>query len=145
MLTGPLVRKRKNQKRYKQYSAIKTPGCDFCAFNGDTEHLQQEYKHFWVVNNMFGYDVWDGVDVLEHLLVVPKRHVDSIGHFTPAESKEYMAVISQYEQTGYSLYSRAPQNITKSVVHQHTHLIKLGTKKARALLYINKPHYLGYF
>jgi len=145
MLAGPLVRKRKTEKRYKQYARQRTNDCDFCEFSTDLDHVIAEYPHFWVVTNMFSYDIWDGISVVEHLMVVPKRHVDGIGHFGGAESKEFLKIISQYESDGYSIYARAAQNIAKSIPHQHTHLIKLGNKKARALLFVHKPHVLRYF
>jgi hypothetical protein len=38
--------------------------------------------------------------------------------------KEYAQLIADFEAQGYSMYLRAPANTTKSVAHQHTHLIK---------------------
>jgi diadenosine tetraphosphate (Ap4A) HIT family hydrolase len=145
MKAGIVARSRKEQKRYQKYAATRTNACDFCDFTENAEQVLAQHVHFWVVKNMFGYDIWDGMDVGEHLMVVPKRHIDSIGHFTPEESKEYLKIISDYEVEGYSFYGRAAQNVSKSVQHQHTHLIRLGSKKARALLYVRKPHYLKYF
>lgn len=145
MLSGPLVRKRKNEKKYKQYTKQRRNDCDFCDFTSGSSQVVKEYKDFWIVTNMFAYDIWDGLDVVDHLMVIPKRHVDSLGHFSPAESKEFLTLLSQYEAEGYSVYARSAQNISKSVTHQHTHLIKLGTKKARALVYVHKPHVLKYF
>lgn len=142
---GPIVRKRKNQKVYEKYAARRTSTCEFCEFSEKLEHFREEYGHYWVVANLFGYDIWDGVNVREHLLVSPRRHVDSIAHFTPEEQKQYMQILADYESRGYSIYSRAPQDITKSISHQHTHLIKLGRKRAKALVYVAKPHVLKYY
>lgn len=144
MQTGPYVRKRKNEKEYKKYIATKKPGCDFCAFTPESDQVVKAYKHFWVVKNLFGYDHWDGMSVVEHLLVVPKRHVDTISHFTDAESKEYLLLLGSYESTGYSLYARAAQNTAKSVAHQHTHLIRMDNKRTKAMLYMRKPHMVLY-
>jgi diadenosine tetraphosphate (Ap4A) HIT family hydrolase len=145
MQSGPPVRSRKNEKQYSHYTRHKADGCDFCAFTVESQQVIKEYPQFWVITNMFAYEIWDGLNVLEHLMVVPKRHVDSISHFNDAESKEYLSILGEYESAGYSIYARAAQNIAKSVQHQHTHLIKMGNKKARALLYVHKPHYLKYF
>lgn len=144
MQTGPIVRKRKNEKQYIQHRAGKTNECDFCEFDISMDQVRKEYKHFWIVKNLFSYDMWDQLDVVEHLMIVPKRHVDSIAHFLDAESKEYFKTLAEYEQEGYSMYARAPQNISKSVTHQHTHLIKLGNKKKKAVFYIKKPHIVLY-
>ncbi len=95
----------------------------------------------WVVCNIFPYDVWDTSTVKDHLMIVPKRHVDSVSHFKRTEQTEFMALLGKYEAKGYSVYARAPTNKMKSVTHQHTHLIKLGPK-VRNLLYIEKPRLL---
>ena len=145
MKAGIVARSRKNQKYYENYVSTRVNACDFCHFTADLDHVLAEFPHFWIVRNLFGYDLWDGMSVGEHLMVVPKRHVDSIGHFTPDEAKEYLDILSEYEAAGYSFYGRAAQNVAKSIPHQHTHLIKLSSKKARALLYVRKPHYLKYF
>lgn len=146
MLTGPLTRTRAVQKRYMAYIDAKSDTkCDFCAFQSGQDQVIAEYNRFFVVKNLFSYDIWDGVDVIDHIMVVPKRHIDSVGHFKADESKEYMAILADYESQNYSFYARAPKNIAKSVVHQHTHLIKLGTKYQKALVYVRKPHIVRYF
>lgn len=142
MHTGPLVRKPKNEKKYLRHIAHKQTDCDFCNFSIQSEQVVAEHVRFWLVINLFPYDMWDGMGVVEHLLLVPKRHVDSIAHFKPSESKEFVALLARYEAVGYSLYARAPQSTAKSIPHQHTHLIKMNDKKVKALLYIRKPHML---
>jgi hypothetical protein len=144
MQSGPIVRKRKSEKAYKKYVAAKEAGCDFCDITPESHQFKQEHTYFWIIENIFGYDMWDGVDVLDHLLCVPKRHVDGMHHFTEAEAKEYFTIMASYEENAYSVYARAPQNIVKSVPHQHTHFIRIGTKRIRSLLYLHKPHWLIY-
>lgn len=75
-------------------------------------------------------------------MVIPKRHIDAIGHFTKKEQAEYAKILGEYDQKGYSVYARAPGNIIKSVVHQHTHLIALDNKPKRILVYIKNPRLL---
>lgn len=97
-----------------------------------------------MVDNLFGYDMWDSAGVAEHYMIVPKRHVESLGQLNAAEAKEYMDLLATFEKEGYSIYARAPQSITKSVPHQHTHLIKSDNKRKRALFFIRKPHFMIY-
>lgn len=144
MLAGPLTRKRKNQKRYKMHAVSVTSSCEFCDFMNGTEQVKKEYPHFWIVLNIFGYDNWDGFVVTDHLMVVPKRHVDSISHFTPTEAKSYLELLAEYEAKGYSIYARAADNKAKSIVHQHTHLIKLNSKRIKAMAFVHKPHVVMY-
>lgn len=144
MLEGPIVRTRKNHKLYKKYSAARKSDCDFCDLTAASPQTVKEYDRFWVIRNIFKYDIWDSVPVLEHLMVLPKRHVDSLSRLNKAEAAEWLGIVQEYEAAGYSLYSRAPQDITKSIPHQHTHLLKLGTKRAKALIYLKTPHILKY-
>ncbi len=145
MQAGPLTRTRKSQKKYKEHLAIPSEGCDFCKFELGIDPVIKEFKHSWLVNNIYGYDFWDGVEVAEHLLLLPKRHHTKLDEFSESESKELMRLLAQYEQEGYSVYWRAPQNITRSVAHHHIHLIKLKDKRKKALIFIHKPHIVLYY
>lgn len=137
---GPIVRNRHHQKAYDIYRFKNPPaGCQFCAFASGAEHIKRTYPLFWVVENLFPYHVWDGSRTGEHLLLVPKRHVDSISHFTTAELREYAKILAEFESSGYSIYARAAQNKRKSVVHQHTHFIEVG-EPITSQLYLKKPH-----
>lgn len=137
---GSMVRNRANQRAYDDYRRRKSSAtCQFCEFSTALDYVLAEYPLFWVVRNIFPYHIWDGSRTGEHLLIVPKRHIDSIGHFTRAEKTAYIDLIAEYEAKGYSIYSRAAQNGRKSVVHQHTHLIEVG-KGIKAQLFIQKPH-----
>lgn len=145
MLAGPSTRKRSSQKRYTTHlKNSKKSVCEFCNFSADSDQVIEELSLFWIVKNTFGYDVWDGCGVEDHLMIVPKRHVDSIASFSDAESLQYMKELQKYEGLGYSIYSRSAENVTKSVAHQHTHFIKLDNKRKKSLLYIRKPHVMIY-
>lgn len=140
-----LARKPKNQRRYKVFTRqAKQRDCDFCNFSKAHDQVVESTRFFWVVHNIFPYDIWDSSGVVDHLMVVPKRHVDAIGHFTPKEQAAFTKVLGKYDRKGYSVYARAPGNIIKSVVHQHTHLIYLDNKPKRALFYLKQPHILIY-
>lgn len=76
----------------------------------------------------------------DHVLVVPKKHTDRLADLNAQEYVEFMDIIGSYEIQGYNIYARAPQTITKSIVHQHTHLIKPEGKIHRFMLYWHKPY-----
>jgi len=99
---------------------------------------------FVVIKNRFQYAVWDGCKVLDHLMVVPKRHVGGLGELTAQEKTEYVDLLAEYEARGYSFYSRAVHSATRSIIHLHTHLIKLDSKSVKGLFYLKKPHVLLY-
>ena len=136
---GSIVRNRKHQHAYNTYRKQKTPGCQFCEFTQASEQMVDERTDFWVVRNIFPYHIWDGSRTGEHLMIVPKRHVDSLIEFNDAEQREYIALLAAYEDAGYSIYMRAPASGRKTVAHQHTHLIQVG-KQIKVQLFIEKPH-----
>lgn len=136
---GSIVRNRAHQKAYNEYRRYKTPGCQFCEFTIDLDHVLEEYQLFWIVRNLFPYHIWDGSRTGEHLMIVPKRHVDTIAHFTDEERIAYMDLLAYYESAGYSIYLRSTQSGRKTVAHQHTHLIEVG-ESIKAQLFIEKPH-----
>lgn len=137
------ARTRKNQLVYTRHTkSVGKLRCEFCEFNKKQAQVKQEFKHFWVVTNIFPYDLWDSSGVKGHLMVVPKRHVDSISHFTKKEQQEYTVILGKYEEKGYSVYARAPGSALKSVTHQHTHLIAIDNKPKRLIMYLRKPFFL---
>lgn len=143
---GPSNRRHSKEKAYIHYRKSRnTSGCAFCQFEiNQAEDIVLATSHFLVVKNLFQYDIWDGCPVQEHLLVSPRRHVVSLADFTPDEKLEYVNLISKYESKGYSLYARSDLDNTKSVPHQHTHLIRLEPKRLRAMVYLHAPHVLLY-
>jgi len=138
----PINRSRKVQAAYDDYSRTADPAvCAFCAAKKGDDQLVEEYTYFKVLKNNFGYSMWDGQDVADHLMVVPKEHTDSLAGMTADQKVEYVDIITAYESRGYDIYARAPHSPMKSVVHQHTHLIKPAAgKPKRFLLYVDKPY-----
>lgn len=113
-------------KKYKKYQAK----------NGGREKTYNFYdrvvaedsvveirEHFAIVKNLFKYDIWDGYEVKDHLLIVPKIFTESVSTFSKEERAEYWQILADYESKGYAIYARAPQSKRKTVKHQHTHLI----------------------
>lgn len=81
-----------------------------------------------MTENLYGYALWDGSPIEEHLLLIPNRHIDTISALEPSELAEWSQLARDYEHRGYSLYARAAQNKAKSVTHQHAHLVRVGDR-----------------
>ena len=96
-----------------------------------------------LVPNRVSYDVFEGRRVLDHLLIIPKRHLETLKDFTKEEKLDMMDIASEYEAKGYNVYARGVGSLTRSVKHQHTHLIKIkNNKPAKFILYIRRPYLL---
>jgi diadenosine tetraphosphate (Ap4A) HIT family hydrolase len=95
------------------------------------------------VQNRFPYDIWEYHDVTDHLMVVPKRHVQSLTDLNKAERTEIMDLIADFEGQDYNVYARSKNSLHRTVTaHQHTHLIKLDAKRPRISIYVAKPYLL---
>jgi diadenosine tetraphosphate (Ap4A) HIT family hydrolase len=93
-----------------------------------------------VIRNIFAYSIWDGQQVDDHLMVIPKKHTDTLADLNEKEAVDYVRVISAYELNGYNVYSRAPQSAIKSVIHLHTHLIKTSGPPKKVVFLARKPY-----
>ncbi len=141
---GPLSRTRKSEKKYIEHRK-NNPQKDCVLCSQDASRLgkiYEDHKDYYVLENLFPYDIWDGCDVDDHLMMVPKKHTDSLSSLSKAAKCNIMDALADYEAKGYSIYARAPKNMTKSIVHQHTHLIKVGQHRKKMLIYLRKPHLL---
>lgn len=130
---------RKTIHKYKQRKS--KSGCPFC----DQKTLKSavaEDEYVYVVKNLTQYDLWEFHKVEDHLMVVPKRHTETISELTSAERLAIMEKVAEYESKGYSVYARGVGFIKKSVKHQHTHLIKVNNKKPKFAIFIESPYYL---
>jgi len=130
---------RKTVKKY--HERRKVSECPFC----DTVTLGRaikETEHAYIVPNLTFYDVWEGHKVLDHLLVVPKRHVKTLKELNEVERLDVIDLIADYESKDYSAYARGVSTVTRSVEHQHTHLIKTHHKRPKFSLYMHKPYFL---
>lgn len=132
------------RKTYKRYKNIpKTQECPFCLPAEQADRVNNQGQYSLIIENIVAYDLWEGLPVLEHLLLIPKRHVKNLGDLTELEAAEIMKIVSQYQTRGYNIYSRSYKSLMGSVEHQHTHLIKTdNTKRAKALFFINNPRFL---
>ena len=130
-----------SRKTYKLYQQRKkAPGCPFCDPAEISYRLQFETEHTYVIPNQTPYEIWEHHQVLDHLMVVPKRHVTGLADMTDEELLDIARVYGHYEAKGYSVYARAASNPRRSVDHLHTHLIKIAAKPLKLSLLLTKPY-----
>lgn len=134
---------RKTKKRYATYNAgdKAASGCTFCKEVGGGNIISENDTMF-IIPNRVAYDMFEGRPVTDHVMVIPKRHVESLQAFTNEEKLDQMNIMGDYESRGYNVYARGVGSISRSVAHQHTHLIKLADKKPRIIFYAQKPYLL---
>jgi diadenosine tetraphosphate (Ap4A) HIT family hydrolase len=136
------TRSKKEEIRYANHRRevhAKTE-CIFCDYSAGDEFFVSETKSFKIIQNIFPYSYWDGQGVLDHKIIVPKKHTDTLSDLTSYEAIEYVELISSYESQGYSIYSRAQSSTRKSVIHQHTHVIKLDNRTKNIVIHTTKPY-----
>jgi diadenosine tetraphosphate (Ap4A) HIT family hydrolase len=139
-MTAP--RSTKEEFVYRRHlKADKTKDCPFCEMQPGHPQFVRETNHLKVVRNRVPYSLWDNQKVLEHLMVVPKKHTDKLGDLGDAAAVEFIKLIDEYESTGYNIYARAVDSSNRSVKHQHTHLMKLAGKEVNFLFMMRKPWY----
>ncbi len=128
---------RKNSKIYENFP--EPVSCPFCD-PSQLSDIVRETEYAYVVPNRTFYDLWELQQVTDHLLVVPKLHVYSLAELPDAAKLDIINLIGEYEQGDYNVYARAVTNPTRSIAHQHTHLIKADQHPARALLHVRRPY-----
>jgi diadenosine tetraphosphate (Ap4A) HIT family hydrolase len=134
-----MYRYRKHLKAFKMQK--QQAGCGLC----DPSQLlvEHEYEHTYLVHNRYPYSIWENRDVLDHLMVLPKRHVANLGELKKPELDEVTKLLAEYEAKGYSIYARSVENKERSVAgHQHTHLIRISHKSPRFSMFLAKPYLL---
>ncbi len=138
------TRGRKAEKEYRkvQKQRQSNADCQFCRIDRDHEEFVEEGEHFKIITNRFRYSYWDEQDVEEQVMLVPKVHTESIRSLPVEAAAEFLDFIGKYEADGYSIYARPPQSVTKTVPHQHTHLIKTKGKRKRLMIFSRKPFLL---
>ena len=138
-MTAP--RSRKETKLYDKYQlTVDKTRCSFCHLKENGDQVVEETDSFLVVRNLFPYSIWDGQEVVDHLLVVPTLHTDTLSKLPPAAAAEFLQIIGRYESQSYNVYTRAPGSHMKSIVHQHTHLIKTVGLPKKFVFLLRKPY-----
>lgn len=126
---------------HKYRGRQKAPGCPFC--NPETiAKAVLTNDQLYIVPNLTQYDLWELHDVVDHLLIIPRRHIKHLAELNQEERLAVMGVCAKYEAEGYSVYARGSGFVKRSVEHQHTHLIKTTNKQPRLSFFLQKPYYL---
>lgn len=117
---------------------------DECVFCGDAnqERMLEDNETMFVIPNRVFYDMFEGRRVEDHVMVIPKAHREGYSEFTEKERSDAMALIGDYETKGYNVYARGMGSPSRSVKHQHTHLIKLIDKPSKVIIFTKKPYIL---
>jgi diadenosine tetraphosphate (Ap4A) HIT family hydrolase len=134
---------RSTRKRYDTHNkddAMKENYCPFC--DNDNHEIIEETNTMFVMKNRVKYDLFDGVRVLDHLLVIPKQHRVALNEFTDQEIIDAFRIAGKYEEQGYGFYGRGVGSVTRSVAHQHTHLLKLADTTSKLVVFTSKPYLL---
>lgn len=135
------TRSRKEEKEYsKHLKSVNRAGCAFCPIKKGDNQFVEGTNSFKIIRNIFAYSLWDGQKVTDHMMITPKKHTDSLANMKPAEKIEYVNIVEKYEKLGYNIYSRAPSSAIKSIVHQHTHLIKTEGDSKKFVMLLRKPY-----
>lgn len=136
-------RSRKELLRYQAHRKQVDPSvCEFCT--PPKEQVLATTNHFRIIRNRFPYSIWDGQTVVDHLMIVPKEHTDTLASFKSGMLIDFFDIIKMYETQGYNVHARAPSSKIKTVVHQHTHLIKTKGHPKRLMFLIRRPFYFRF-
>ena len=140
-MTAP--RSTKEEKQYRTYRKNEGDAeCPFCSIQKGHPQFVRQTAHLKIIRNRTPYSLWDGQAVTDHLMIVPKEHVNSLANLDDTAAIEFTRLLGEYEPHGYNIYARSVDSKNRSVVHQHTHLLKLDGKQKRFLLMIKLRHYL---
>lgn len=135
---------RSNRQSYSRLNqADKLRGdCTFCTDETLPGRVIESSATMQVIPNRTQYDIFEGLRVNDHLLIIPKRHLETIDDFTQEEKVGMMDIIGKYEAQGYSVYARGVGSVNRSVKHQHTHLIKLRNVRPKFIFFVRRPYFL---
>ena len=135
---------RKTRNNYKKLNASdrQQADCTFCRTLKQKAGIVYDGSTMFILSNRVSYDLFEGRAVTDHLMVIPKRHTESLADFTDEEALEMHRLSGEYELKGYNIYARSSDSVTRSVRHQHTHFIKTDNKVNKLFLYIRRPHFL---
>ncbi|TAL14735.1 hypothetical protein EPN95_01970 [Patescibacteria group bacterium] len=134
------MRSSKLERAYREHMKhIDSSVCTFCKIDKGHKQFVEGTKYFKVIKNQFPYSLWDAQGVSDHLMIVPREHIRSLAELDDKAKVEYVNILQKYEKRGYNIYARAPQSVMKSIVHQHTHLIKPDGPVKKFVLTVRKP------
>lgn len=119
---GVIGRRVEVWQAYQDYRKTCTTVCGFCS--ATVNEVVEVCGTMAVIVNRWPYAAWDGMHVVDHLMVIPARHLLGKQEFTEQEATDWWKVAAEYESRGYSVYTRSPDNASRSMAHLHTHLIR---------------------
>lgn len=117
--------------------------CPFCRKESGIDRAIYSDELFFIMPNRTKYDYFEGKKVIEHLMIIPRRHVEAFQEFTEQERLALINLIADYDKLGFNVYARGVGVAGRSVVHQHTHLIKSKNKLPKFFMFIEKPYFLS--
>lgn len=122
------ARSKEVQAKYRKFQKENIGICTFCGIGqpGSVNEIVEENKYFWIIKNAFPYSIWDGEEVAEHLLIVPKNHIINFSEMKNGQKKVFVKILDKYDKLNYSFLERCDDTKLKSMPHQHTHLIRLS-------------------
>jgi diadenosine tetraphosphate (Ap4A) HIT family hydrolase len=143
MIGGGMLHYRKTKLNYKKHNAAdrERRDCTFCR-EETQRRIVGENDTMFVIPNRVSYDMFEGRKVIDHVMVIPKAHHESFQVFNDKEKIDAMTIIAEYEAKGYNVYARGVGSPSRSVKHQHTHLIKMIDKPSNLIIYARKPYLL---
>lgn len=96
--------------------------CPFCKEGLKDQKIIRELNDIVVIENMFPYERKYDLKVEKHLLIIPKRHVQSIAELTKDEYRAMLDMESEY--TPEITIQTGKKDTTRSVPqHLHRHII----------------------
>lgn len=128
MIAKTLYRKPIAEEEYAKYlksrKVSKITDCVFCdQENMVLRNLDNNLKYVRLIRPTAPYDYWDEREVLDHLMIIPIRHLSYISEFDDKETKEYFSLIGKYFQPQYSVFARSYGSVAD---HLHIHIFKVS-------------------
>ncbi len=100
--------------------------CALCDKDG-TRISVEELGPVRVIKNDYPYEVYTGLPVREHLLIITQRHISLLGQLSNVEAEKYWTACTEYSDKGYTIVTQAAHNSLRSIPdHIHSHLILCG-------------------
>lgn len=137
-----MYRVKKAEFRYKKKQVNNENKCDFC--DPWAIEVIDQTENFYILKNIFPYNIWDRRKVKTHLLIASKDHHESFEQFPLSLHKEYIAILKNYSSQGFDVFTRGTGSIIKTVSHFHTHLIKTYGKKLTIVNFQDDPYELNF-
>lgn len=137
-----MYRIKKAELRYKKKQINNTNKCDFC--DPSAIAIISQTENFYIIKNIFPYNIWDRRKVKTHLLVASKGHLRGLEEISAKLLKEYITILKNYSGEGFDMFTRSTESVIKTVEHFHTHLIKTYGKKLEEVNFTADPYELNF-